>query len=272
MEKSIKINEERCLRCGLCVKDCSAGCLTVNGDGIPVWRENPDRGCMGCQHCMTVCPVGAFSFGGVDPDTLPDAVCADPEDLLVMIRSRRSVRSYREEDVPQEKLDRIREMLSYTPTGGNLDNLHFTLIGSHEKMDEIRRTTYAAIAGLTPDSPMYHMKAFMEREQEKGWDIAYRGAPAMIACAVNRDKVAPGCDIVDPIIALTYFELFADSLGLGTLWDDFATMLANSIPELYEKLEIPDEYSLSFILVFGIPAHPYKRAAKKDAHSIRLLK
>ena len=44
----------------------------------------------------------------------------------------------------------------------------------YERSDgfKIRKTTYDAIAGLTPDSPMYHMKAFMEREQEKSRAIA----------------------------------------------------------------------------------------------------
>ena len=61
------------------------------------------------------------------------------------------------------------------------------------------------------------------------------------------------------------------SLGLGTLWDDFAVAVANDLPEVYEMLNIPDGYKLSFILTFGEPAVNYKRVPQKDAHSITVI-
>ena len=115
------------------------------------------------------------------------------------------------------------------------------------------------------------MKAYAENAVADGTDIVYRGAPAMIACAVNKELFALGCDTVDPIIALSYFELYASTLGLGTLWDDFAFTLAKEIPEIYELLEIPDDYKPSFIMVFGIPAVKYKRVPEKNAHSIKVI-
>jgi hypothetical protein len=70
----------------------------------------------------------------------------------------------------------------------------------------------------------------------------------MIVAAVSRKMFAPGCDMVDPIIALSYFELYAASLGLGTLWDDFAVTVASAIPEVHKKLEIPDDYIFIAVL------------------------
>ena len=174
-------------------------------------------------------------------------------------------------DVPAEMIEKIKEMLSYPPTGGNLDNLHFTVISHKTKMDEIRKITYDAISNLTPESPLYQMKGFVEASVAAGRDIVYASAPAMIVAAVSKTMFAPGCDTVDPIIALSYFELFAASLGLGTLWDDFAVTVASTIPEVYEKLEIPDDYKLSFILTFGEPAVKYSRVPGKDAHSIKVI-
>ena len=271
MERSIEVNRERCVHCGLCVGDCGAKCLAFDEEKFPTLITGGGRGCMGCQHCMAICPAGAISVGGVDPDGLPAAVCADPDELLGMIRSRRSVRAYKEEDVSAEKLEKIREMLHYPPTGGNLDNLHFTIIGTREKMDGLRRATYGGLSTVTEDSPLFGMKDFLEEGWSAGRDIIYAGAPAMIMAAVSETMFAPNCDIVDPIIALSYFELFASSLGLGTLWDDCAYMAAKAIPEVCDMLRIPEGYRPAFALVFGEPETRYRRAAQKDAHSITML-
>ena len=267
----IKISNDRCIGCGMCVSDCFMGCLTMGEDKYPTFLPGGESRCAGCQHCMTVCPKAALSWGGIDPDTLSATSFVDGGEMLAMIKSRRSVRKYRKDDVPAEKLQKIQEMLSYPPTGGNLDNLHFTIVSTREKMDAVRKMTYDGIAALTPDSPLYQLKGIVEQSLAAGRDIVYAGAPAMIVCAVNKNKVAPGCDTIDPIIALSYFELFAQSLGLGTLWDDFAVTIANTLPEVHSMLEIPKDYTLSFILPFGTPAVRYKRAPKKNGHSIKFV-
>lgn len=267
----ITVDTEKCLHCGMCVSDCFIGCLAMDENKVPGFAPGAENHCAGCQHCMTVCPVGALSWNGINPDELPQTGFVDGDEMLTMIKSRRSVRKYRQESVPAEKLEKIKEMLSYPPTGGNLDNLHFSIVGTKEKMDAIREVTYDTIASLTSDSSLYQMKGFVEQSRAAGRDIVYAGAPSMIACAVNKNLVAPGCDTVDPIIALSYFELFAASLGLGTLWDDFAVTVANALPNVQSMLEIPKEYTLSFILTFGTPAVRYKRAPKKDAHSIKVI-
>ena len=118
------------------------GCLAFGSDKIPHYADGIGRGCVGCQHCMAICPTGALSFGGINPDELPKASYGNPNEVLNLIRSRRSFRSYRQQDVPAEKLELIRQMLAYPPTGANLPDLHFSIIGTREKMDKIREATY----------------------------------------------------------------------------------------------------------------------------------
>ena len=93
----------------------------------------------------------------------------------------------------------------------------------------------------------------------------------MVVVSVNKSKVAPGCETVDPIIALSYLELYAWSLGLGTLWDDLAVFTAAQYPEVMSRLNIPEGYSLSFILLLGIPAVKYKRAVQKDTANVGFI-
>lgn len=271
MERVINVDGEKCKNCGLCIQDCFVSCLQFSEDKIPEYVPNGNQICLLCQHCMVVCSTGALSLANINPDDLNQTSFVDDEDMLSMIKSRRSVRRYKKKSVPEDKIEKIREMLSYPPTGGNLDNLHFSIVASKEKMDEIRKVTYDSISSLDEDSPLYSMKPMIEASLKAGKDLVYHGAPAMIVCAVNMNNVAQGCETVDPIIALSYFELYAQSLGLGTLWDDFATIVLSQIPEVYSMLEIPDEYTLSFVLVFGIPAIKYPKVPDKNRHSFKIL-
>ena len=39
-------------------------CLEFDGEKIPKYVDGGDQFCVGCQHCMAICPAGALSFGG----------------------------------------------------------------------------------------------------------------------------------------------------------------------------------------------------------------
>lgn len=215
MLKKITVDTEQCIHCGLCIKDCVLGILEFDEKHIPHYSAGGENSCVGCQHCMAVCPSGALSFGGKNARDSSPAGYGNSEDLLQLIQSRRSVRSYKDESVQVEKLRMITAMLPFIPTGGNADNLHFSIVETKEKMDAIRRTTYNAIMSL-PNPSRFH--PFAKSFFDEGKDTIYRGAPSMIAVAIDMAKTIEGCENADPIIALSYFELYAQSIGLGTLW------------------------------------------------------
>ena len=76
------------------------------------------------------------------------------ENILRLIKSRRSVRFYKKQDIPPETLTKLTDMLAYPPTGGNRDNLHFSIVGTAAKMREIVKLTYEAIEATDKPSPM----------------------------------------------------------------------------------------------------------------------
>ena len=52
----IKVDQSKCVKCGLCVADCPA-CILDMGENGP--ECNVDRGCMSCGHCVAICPSSA---------------------------------------------------------------------------------------------------------------------------------------------------------------------------------------------------------------------
>ena len=248
MKREIVIDKNKCIHCGMCIRDCITSCIEFGSDNFPVY--NGDN-CFECQHCMAICPAGALSFGGVNPANLEATGYANSDDLLRLIKSRRSVRQYKNENIPTEIFEKIKNMLPYAPTGCNVDGLHFSFIETKEKMQEFR-----------------------DLAQEKGLNsnFIFRTATAMIAVAVDKSKSLEVCQSVDPVIALSYIDLYAQSLGLGTLWCGLAYDVAMKVPEMYSLFEIPQGYTLGYVMLLGIPAVKYQRTTKPDAWSIKELR
>ncbi len=266
--KSISIDKSKCIHCGKCLRDCIVGCIQFDGEKFPAYVDGGEKLCVGCQHCMAVCPVGALSFGGKNPDDSEPVGYCNGEELLRLIKSRRSVRFYKKQDIPPETLTKLTDMLAYPPTGGNRDNLHFSIVGTAAKMRELVKLTYAAIEANDKPSPTMQ---FCLEQYRNGVDFVYRGAPSLVAVSIDLSKTIPGCETADPIIPLAYLELYAQSLGLGTLWTDAALTLARELPAVTQALEIPDGYSLAYVMLLGLPAIKYQRTVQREAARFKII-
>ena len=165
-------------------------------------------------------------------------------------------------------MTKLTEMFAYPPTGGNKDNLHFGIIGSAEKMRGIFKLTYEKI--LASENPSPIMKFCLDNYQ-KGTDFIYRGAAAPIAVSIDLSKTIPGCETADPIIPLAYLDLYAQSLGLGTLWTDAALTIVREIPEVMAFLEIPDGYKLNYVMLLGVPSIKYQRTVQKEPARFKII-
>ena len=76
----------------------------------------------------------------------------------------------------------------------------------------------------------------------------------------------------DTIIALSYFELMAFSLGLGTVWDGLAKWALTAIlPEMIEKLGVPKDHLVGYMMAFGWPAIKYHRTVQRGDAQVNLV-
>ncbi len=250
MKSRISIDKNKCIHCGLCVKDCMSKCISFDSDNYPIFNDEEGH-CLGCQHCLAICPVGALSFDNKNPDKSQKVNYGKSEDLEGLIKSRRSIRFFKNENIDAERLAKIKEILPFVPTGRNIDDLHFTFVETKVKMDEIRKITEEKIGGS---------------------NIIYRTSTAMLVISVNKQKAAFTCDMVDPIIAMSYVDLYAQSLGLGTLWCGLAYNALQTVPEVYSMLKIPKEYTPSYVMLLGIPDVKYARTIQPDSVPISVIK
>ena len=267
------IDESRCIHCDSCVKECPRR-IICDPDPVPSIPPEMEENCMACQHCLTICPPGAVSIFGKHPeDSIPlnSETLPTPHKLATLLRGRRSIRRFRQENVDKALIHEIMATVSNAPTGCNAMDVHFSLI---DDIDVMHRFLGKVVAGLENaaqsgrDVPEHLLKA-AAKYRESGIDTFFRGAPHLLVATTGEQAV---CGPEDIIISLTYFELLAHSFGLGATWCGYLKFVTDAVPELKLELGIAENKYL-YGVMFGKPAIRHCRTAQRDeAAKIRVIK
>ena len=268
MNHNFKVDYEKCTKCGLCIENCPTNALAPDDYKSP--KMNNPKNCMKCQHCFAICPVGAISIMDKNPAEAQMVREINSEDVLNLIQSRRSIRKYKQENVNKETIQKLKDMLNYVPTGKNNHKLHFSFIENIEVMDEFRTKVNNSIINFLNTKPVkFFSEKFkklegMKKTIEEGKDVIFRTAPHLVVVSA---PITSPCPQQDGIIALSYFELYANSLGLGTCWCGYAQMILKTFPEFIEYLQIPQGHTPVYVMLFGYPDIKYTRTTKPNPYN-----
>lgn len=251
----IQVNKELCIGCGLCSRDCLARCLQVQ-DGVAVY--NP-TGCIDCGHCYAVCPTGAISMPEYDTASLPapgSMTNIDPQTLLLGMKSRRTIRHFKNKPVEQEKIDMILEAGRYAPTGTNAQKNNFIILGSRQ--DEIE----AACVNFFRSGEASKYVGYVDNLKVDD-HFMFKGAPLVIVVSAKYN--------IDAALSSAYMELMAESLGLGVLYSGFFSVCAQYDPEVARLLEMKPRYKAFTCLVMGYPDVNYRRLVPRKDPQVKIL-
>jgi len=152
------------------------------------------------------------------------------------IRDRRSIRSYKSDPIPAEKLDICLEAMRIASSGGNRQPWKFILVEDAE----LRAKMVAACngQGFVGEAPLIVVGCALPSTSEKG---AY----------------------VNLSIPIDHLQLIAHEQGLGTCWigafqeDDVKTLLG-----------IPEDVRVVHVMTLGFPATPGTERPRKSKDEI----
>lgn len=264
------VDTEKCLHDGRCAATCPLGLIQFK-NRMPEPVDQAEASCIQCGHCAAACPSGALSLTAMPTESLRPELpgwMLTPDQLEGLMKSRRSIRRFRNTSVEKHTIEHLIDIARYAPTGLNRQPVRWLVI--QEKADVHR------YAGMVIDwmrqmteknHPLSALSNFngMISAWDAGADIICRKAPCMvIAYGSKQDLTAPqAC-----CIALTYLELAAPSFGLGVCWAGYFNAAINAHPPMKEALGIDEGDSAYGSLMLGLSKEAFHRIPARHPATI----
>lgn len=274
----------------MCVSVCKSFTL-VDVDGTPQVRIDNGLGCIGCGHCMAVCPHDAITVMGrsMSPDCLIDlpqiAGGEWSERLENLLLARRSVREFTGQAVDRKIIDRVLRMAASAPMGIPPSNVSVTVVEGHERVQafgadilkvfgEWRRffnpVTLTLMAPFFSRAERVMFRDFilpvieeLTEARKKGLDYLFYSAPCVLLF-----HQSPYADPLDGTVACTYAMLAAHSLGLGTCMIGTVSYAIQRKKALKRTWGIPLENTVSLAMIMGHPGFAFRKALTRSFASI----
>ncbi len=261
-----------CISCGRCVKVCPSLIFTQEHKGDPVTLRHPER-CIGCGHCVDACPQGAVRHNLFPKEKIHPidyAALPSPDQLMLLLKARRSNRALMSRPVPQEAIRKILEAAHCAPTATNSQLVSFTVVDDPQKLkfvaDHTIRTFMRLVRllefplikfflkPLRPDLYRY-VPVFkgLKRRHDAGEDPILRHASTLIFFHTP-PKYRFGAE--DCNLAYQNGSLMAETLGISQIYMGFVlTTLRKGQKQLSRPLGIDGR--IRAIMALGIPQFRY---------------
>lgn len=160
-------------------------------------------------------------------------------DLLHLIKSRRSVRRYKEKAVSKETILQILDVARWAPTGGNLQPWRFVVVTDPRLKEEIGR-----------GARFYFLKSHHVSE-----------VPVLIVICGDTRK--SDWYKIDCSLAGENLMIAAHALGLGSCWIGIYDE-----ERVKEILNIPDHFAVVGLVTLGYPAEIPKPPPRLDLEEV----
>jgi len=147
------------------------------------------------------------------------------------IKERRSIRSFKEQDVKEEDIEMLIEAARWAPSAGNIQPWEFIIVRRHELKKELAEAAFGQ--AFVEEAPIVIVVCADENRSFQGYSV--RGKT--LYC------------IQDTAAAIQNIHLTAHSLGLGTCW-----IGAFSEGETAKILKVPNGVRPVAIVPIGYPA------------------
>lgn len=179
-----------------------------------------------------------------------------PNDVLKCIKSRRSIRAYRPDQITEQELQAVLEAGLYAPSAMNQQSWHFTVIQNRALLQQMSEETKAHL--LNSGFPRYRLLL-----TNPEYSVFHHAPTAVIISGVE-DAIDPRADCA---AAAQNMLLAAESLHLGSCWVNMPIYLfrAENGPEWEKRLGIPSGYKPLYGVVLGYKTDkPAKTHPRKE--------
>jgi nitroreductase/NAD-dependent dihydropyrimidine dehydrogenase PreA subunit len=293
----VSIDPERCKKDGLCAMTCPVAVIQQDGKvTVPKIPDEHMERCIACGQCMAICRHGAISHSEFPPTTIraiPFEQVPTTEQVLTLLKTRRSIRAFRDRLLSRDILETIIDGARFAPSGHNSQSTEFLVVQDRAVLNELSATvieylkfeikrfsnplfrTVALLANReSAENGLHEIPGFKRKIQmfESGADPILNGAPVLLVFHARRTD---GFGDVNAQLALQNASLVAHSLNIGHFYTGWvlspcrapmARAWNRRIPSL---LGIPPDNNLYGALALGYPIPKFKNMIERRPPIIR---
>jgi len=294
MTPTITRDANLCIKCGTCVLTCGATVFVQESkDSIPK-VINPGS-CISDGYCVAICPENAivhseFPEGYVKPvnaENMPSS-----EEVLELLRTRRSIRVFKNKPVERQLIEGIIEAARFAPSQNNSQTTEFIMVQDKELLEKIAQAAGSFTADFLAKlrNPLMRRilpivmripaqvvterlipeMEFIVAEIQRGRDpIFLHNAPLLI---LFHDEERPmSWANINASLALHNAALMAYSLGLGSVCLGSFVQTCERNKSIQQLIKLPEKHKVYGALAIGYPRFEFKKWPERKAPKITWL-
>jgi ferredoxin len=285
------VDSEDCNGDGLCVEVCPHGALELV-DGIAATGGDRAEFCIGCGQCVAVCPTEALRL-----QTMPNEdferlqrPSVDFDQFHEFLRTRRSVRLFKDREVAREDIDKILLAAATAPMGFPPHTTEVVVIDEPDELKFLLDSLVNHYDGLIKAFSNPIGRAFLRLAAGAETYGELRDHVVEVATHANedyrRDRTdrymysAPALMIFHASRwGMSYEEnghlvchhamLAALSLGLGSTIIGMIPPVVERSKELRARYGIPKDNRVLTSLILGHPKYRYRQGIRRDLAGVQ---
>jgi len=287
----IEIDSTKCNKCGFCFEVCPNYVLAMS-ESQEIQVRYPEQCCI-CGHCVAICPKNAIVHSEIPTEKFEDLPVTQipPESMRNFLRSRRSIRVFKENPVPKEFIEQLIEVGIHAGTSSNGQTENFVVIQDRKVLSELERMVIEVFWDkgmkylgdeigqnlaktkigdeMLRQAIQYHHIMSNRRQNNQLAGMVFRNAPVVIVIHGLRTNFMAHANCS---IAARNMEIMAKALGLGTCWVGFLSAAADLAKKKIESyLGIPDDHGIYGAIMIGYPKFEYRKIIPRKEREVRWI-
>jgi len=292
------IDPKKCSGCGLCIKVCPSGTITMENKIAKVTGEKS----LACGHCAAICPEGAVTVDAIDKESLRFSTFEmdtkwsgykqfSTSDFASLLASRRSCRNFKEQPVEKDMLTDLIKLSTFAPSATNSQEWTFTCLTTKTDMFEFTHLIGGFFKALNQKAKnpfirnslkllgfnaldSYYKEYYdsvdeaIQDMEDNNVDRLFHGATA---CVIIGSGPNASCPKDDAVLAAGNLLLAAHTMGLGTCMIGFAVEALKRDKTIKQKLSIPLMENIYAVIALGYPDEKYVRVPGRKKIDIRFV-
>lgn len=184
-------------------------------------------------------------------------------EVIQNILTRRSIRTYEEDQISDADLNTVLEAAKFAPTGMGKQGEHFTAVQNKEKIEKLVSSIKEAM-----------LKSSIEQYRKMGENPNFNpfyNAPTIVITAYDKTSLTKESDCA---AALQNMLLAAHALNIGSCWIHILALTGEdpNVRSVLTELGVPEDYAVFGTAALGYNSKEEPKASPRKEETVNIVK